>query len=179
MHRAKQRYYNRSPKGRRITLAQISLAGLVPAEFIISHVDEDKIRKKLAIPIWVRDICRPADCRPITMAEFEASGADLYMSVLEQRAGGWKVSDAWAHGQDYEYMAAGFIDKKYVTDVIPYDGEEFYPGQDASEVQCEELNSGFIFDRELELGQWREKSVLKKRIRLDDEEYQPSKRQCI
>ncbi|OAL47707.1 hypothetical protein IQ07DRAFT_634012 [Pyrenochaeta sp. DS3sAY3a] len=179
MHRAKQRYYKRSPKGRRITIAQIKTDGLVPAEFIISHVNEDNIRKKLAIPIWVRDVCRPPNGTPITIAEFEASGADLYLSVLEQRAGGWKVSNAWAHGQDYEYMAAGFIDKKYITDVIPYDGEGFYPGQDAEEVQCEEVNSGFIFDRSIELGQWREKSVLKRRIQLADEEYQPSKRQCI
>jgi hypothetical protein len=80
----------------------------------------------------------PADGSPITTKQFHGTGADVYISVREQRGGGLHLSSEWYHRKNYEYIAGEFAPKKYVTDVIPFDGEILHEEKPAEEIRSKD-----------------------------------------
>ncbi|KAF1850586.1 uncharacterized protein K460DRAFT_350625 [Cucurbitaria berberidis CBS 394.84] len=166
--RCRWHYYTSKRRGRRIIVVEISTAGLVPAELEMTEQIEDGSTVTLNIPIWVRDVCRPVDGSPITTEEFKSSGADLYLSVLEQRDGGFHLGVTAADGQWHEFMAGGFIEEKYVTRVLPYDGMKVHRAEGDMEVRSL-LDMNYVFDWEAQ--RWRYDPLSTKRKRsVDDEE---------
>ncbi|KAF1912834.1 hypothetical protein BDU57DRAFT_597352 [Ampelomyces quisqualis] len=164
--RISKRFYNKksAQRARRPIVVKIDTAGLVPAEF---EQEIEKTKKRTRIPIWIRDTAMPADGSPITTQQVYESGADVYLSVLEQRSGGWKVSSGWKHGQDHEYMACGFIPAKYVTAVMPFDGKIVHEKKPVQPIRSE-LDLDYLFDWALE--QWRFDPISTKRMRPEDED---------
>ncbi|KAH7385261.1 hypothetical protein DE146DRAFT_195302 [Phaeosphaeria sp. MPI-PUGE-AT-0046c] len=92
--------YNRSRLvGHRVYIAEINTAGLVPAtlhsdeqlvetlyvENSLTMVTSDANKSRVHIAVWIRDTARPADGFAITPQHFYESGADMYVSVDEQR----------------------------------------------------------------------------------------------
>ncbi|CAO2653444.1 Nn.00g028550.m01.CDS01 [Neocucurbitaria sp. VM-36] len=163
--RCRWHYYESARKGRRLSVVEISTSGLVPAEFETSERMEDG--SPIKIPIWVRDVCRPPDGSPITTQEFKASGADLYVCVLEQWYGGFRLDSSSKHGQWHEFMAGGFIQKKYVTRVLPYDGHILHRKKGETEVRSL-LAKDYVFDWEVK--QWHYDPLSRKRDQPMDEE---------
>jgi hypothetical protein len=123
------------------------------------------LRKR--IPIWIRDIAMPEDGSPITTKQWRKSGADVYLSVIEQRFGGLNITDGACDGQWHEFMACGFIPEKYVTRAMPFDGLIVHEEKPDHDVRSY-LDDDYIYDWDVRL--WRYDPISKKRKRAADDD---------
>ncbi|KAJ4364476.1 hypothetical protein N0V83_009070 [Neocucurbitaria cava] len=162
-------HYNVSRRaGRRITVVEISTAGLVPAEVESTWVDKQKETRTGKVPVWIRDTARPLDGSAITTRDFKNSGADMYLCVQEQRyKAGFGIGSSNAEGQWHEFMACGFIPEKYVTRAMPFDGYKIREAKGPEEVRSA-FDKNYVFDWEAR--HWRFDPLSRKRKRPSTED---------
>jgi hypothetical protein len=102
------------------------------------------------------------------------SGSDVYLSVLEQRDGGLRITDQHIDGQSHEFMAGGFIEEKHVRRVMPFDGLVVLEEQPDHEVRSYH-DPDYIF--RYEERRWRYEPLIRKRKRADVDDSDPIPRE--
>lgn len=119
-------------------IAEIDTTGLIPAtlhgdeqlvetlfvENSLTVVTSDANKRRVHIPVWVRDTARPADGSNITPQQLTTSGADMWVSVDEQRMSDIGIRCSTSH--DKEWLCCGPVPLEHIDRVMPYDGKTVY-----------------------------------------------------
>lgn len=111
------------------------------------------------IPVWIRSNAKPADGSSIIVEELAASGADMWLSVMELRHSDLKSS--FSKGHNYEWLCCGPILKSRVEKVMPFDGYTLHRERGSQPVISRDSSHTWIFnwdtwmwDLESDRGYW-------------------------
>lgn len=135
-------YYKSGRVCRRVSVAKISTTGLVPAYFETNKKDFDDLTP-VKIPIWVDAKVVPADRSAITIKQFNKSGSEVWLSILENKIGGFHLGDR--QGQPEEWLAWRAIPKSRILAVFPYDGDILHQVRGSAEVRSR-FSPEYVFD---------------------------------
>lgn len=143
-------------------IAQVKTTGLVPVtvhgdeqlvETLYGGLDEANAltvvtskatKRRVHIPVWMRDVARPADGSAINLQQFYDSGADMYISIDENR-----LSDMGVHastGYDKEWLLVGPILMTAIDRVMPFDGKEVHHTKGNQVVQSRQSILTYIWN---------------------------------
>ena len=170
MRRANFHYLKSQRIGKRVSIAEIKTKGLIPATvtahtkiivavrpetgFINRIIDSAWKVFKVVIPVWVRDIAKPANGDRVTFQELAESGADMYLSITEIRHSILAVVSPSIHqhdriaakGHDYEWLACGFIPKSQIIRHMPWDGRTLHISEGPIPVRSTDSADPWVFD---------------------------------
>lgn len=117
--------------------------------------------RSVDIPIWVSARMKPADGSSITLDEFEAAGAELWMSISELRTSNLSEQPhghdrrrmLFADGHDYEWLSLGSISERRIKRIMPWDGEKLHENPGPRTIFSKHSPEPWIYDRDLQ--SWR------------------------
>ncbi|KAH7359825.1 hypothetical protein BKA66DRAFT_372905, partial [Pyrenochaeta sp. MPI-SDFR-AT-0127] len=152
--------------GQRVSVAQISTSGLIPAtvqakcESIVNIFNKHKCTPEILksktfvqdvkIPVWIRQTSKEGFGSSMTAEELATSGADIWLSITEIRKSNLKELGPksmtnrdiiCAKGHDYEWLCCGNIPLSFITNVMPWDGKTLFHKNPGSPIRSFE-NSG-------------------------------------
>ncbi|KAH6614347.1 hypothetical protein C7974DRAFT_444368, partial [Boeremia exigua] len=162
--------------GHRVSVAEISTADLVPATVsgicettwkVFTKVTPGESLKSTVttlpadLPVWVSARLKPADGSSITIDEFEAADAELWLSITELRMSNLKDQPhghdrrrmLFADGHDYEWLALGRIPESRIKRIMPWDGQILHKTPGVETIYSKFSAEPWIYDRDIE--SWR------------------------
>jgi hypothetical protein len=127
--------------GHRVAVAEIDTIGLIPASIVgemetykreyrgnsLVLLDRSKVTRQVRIPVWVRDVARPADGLPISIQKLHDSGADMWVVGHEMGlTGPFDMNYGAADTHDTEWLCCGPVPLACIKRVMPFDGERLH-----------------------------------------------------
>ncbi|KAF2027098.1 hypothetical protein EK21DRAFT_72835 [Setomelanomma holmii] len=150
--------------GQRITATVFDMRTLIPGTMhgtlqtfkstfrgnTLVRLDHNVKERSVKIPIWIRNVARPADGSPISVQELEDSGADMWVRGVEMRnTGPTDMNYGAADTHDNDWLCCGPVPRSFTTKVMPFDGEKLHQKKTSQLIRSKESIEIYLFNWDL------------------------------